>query len=107
LSLVTTDSNGNTPLSPEEIQGLIPSLSTKQELNEWEWENISPVRLSFGAYGIFLILALPEEPREPDIRLLTYLRAFFGDWLTGMSGPLSVPFAALAVWSQQREQKII
>src|SRR2546425_4551062 len=63
--------------------------------------------LSFGAYAIFLILALPEEPREPDIRLLTYLRAFFGDWLTGMSGPLSVPFAALAVWSQQREQKII
>ncbi|PYX16847.1 MAG: hypothetical protein DMG84_05980 [Acidobacteria bacterium] len=63
--------------------------------------------LSLGAYAIFLILALPEEPPEPDIRLLTYLRAFFGDWLTGMSGPLSVPFAALAVWSQQREQKII
>ena len=48
--------------------------------------------LSLGAYAIFLILALPEEPPEPDIRLLTYLRAFFGDWLTGMSGPLSVPF---------------
>lgn len=60
----------------------------------------------FGVYAI-LLLALPEEGREPDIHLLTYLRAFFADWLTGMSGPLSVPFAALAVWSEQRQQKII
>src|SRR5439155_7782740 len=60
----------------------------------------------FGVYAI-LLLALPEEVREPDIHLLTYLRAFFADWLTGMSGPLSVPFAALAVWSEQRQQKII
>jgi hypothetical protein len=36
---------------------------------------------------------------EPDIRFRTYLKAFFNDWLTGMSGPLSVPFAAAAVWS--------
>jgi|SRR5579863_1410443 len=31
---------GNTPLSPEEIADLIPSLATKEELNEWERENI-------------------------------------------------------------------
>jgi Fic-DOC domain mobile mystery protein B len=37
--LVTTG-DGNTPLSPEEIAGLIPSLATKEELNEWERENI-------------------------------------------------------------------
>lgn len=30
----------NTPLSPEEIADLIPSLATKEELNEWERENI-------------------------------------------------------------------
>ena len=35
-----TTSDGNTPLSPEEIEDLIPSLSTKGELNEWERENI-------------------------------------------------------------------
>ena len=35
-----TSSEGNTPLSPEEIADLIPSLATKEELNEWERENI-------------------------------------------------------------------
>jgi Fic-DOC domain mobile mystery protein B len=33
-------SDGNTPLSPEELADLIPSLATKEELNEWERENI-------------------------------------------------------------------
>ena len=33
-------SNGNTPLSTEELTDLIPSLATKAELNEWERENI-------------------------------------------------------------------
>ncbi len=37
--LVTTG-EGNTPLSPEELAELIPNLATKQELNEWERENI-------------------------------------------------------------------
>lgn len=32
-------SAGNTPLSPEELADLIPSLATKEELNEWEREN--------------------------------------------------------------------
>ncbi len=31
---------GNTPLSPEEEDDLIPALATKQELNEWERQNI-------------------------------------------------------------------
>jgi Fic-DOC domain mobile mystery protein B len=35
-----TNSSGNTPLSPEELADLIPSLATKEELNEWERENI-------------------------------------------------------------------
>lgn len=34
----------NTPLSPEEQESLIPSLSTQQELNEWERENILRAR---------------------------------------------------------------
>jgi len=38
-SLATT-SDGNTPLSPEELADLIPNLATKEELNEWERENI-------------------------------------------------------------------
>ena len=35
-----TISDGNTPLSPEELADLIPNLATKEELNEWERENI-------------------------------------------------------------------
>jgi Fic-DOC domain mobile mystery protein B len=37
--------SGSTPLSPEEQDDLIPDLSTKEELNEWERQNI------VGAYG--------------------------------------------------------
>jgi len=44
---------------------------------------------------------------EPDARFTTYLEAFFSDLLTGMSGPLSVPFAALALWVSSRTQKIL
>jgi Fic-DOC domain mobile mystery protein B len=33
-------SDGKTPLSPEELADLIPNLATKEELNEWERENI-------------------------------------------------------------------
>jgi len=32
--------DGNTPLSPEEQDDLIPDLTTKEELNEWERQNI-------------------------------------------------------------------
>jgi hypothetical protein len=59
----------------------------------------------FFLYAIWLLLQ--PESRTPNAGLLTYVRAFFSDWLSGMSGPLSVPFAALAVWSEQSRQKII
>jgi Fic-DOC domain mobile mystery protein B len=35
--------DGNTPLSPEEQDDLIPDLTTKEELNEWERQNILEV----------------------------------------------------------------
>lgn len=40
----------------------------------------------------------PGESSGSDTSITTYVHAFFSDWLTGMSGPLSVPFAALALW---------
>jgi Fic-DOC domain mobile mystery protein B len=40
----TATEDASTPLSPEEIADLIPSLATKQELNEWERENILQAR---------------------------------------------------------------
>src|SRR5579863_6052149 len=57
-----TPTDSNTPLSPEEFADLIPSLATKEELNEWERENIlrarewairdrtSPTGMCFDAY---------------------------------------------------------
>jgi Fic-DOC domain mobile mystery protein B len=39
MTLFTTG-DGNTPLSPEEQDDLIPDLTTKEELNEWERQNI-------------------------------------------------------------------
>ena len=36
--------DGDTPLSPEELANLIPNLATKEELNEWERENILHAR---------------------------------------------------------------
>jgi|SRR5579859_635440 len=38
------DPDGNTPLTPEELADLIPNLATKEELNEWERENILGAR---------------------------------------------------------------
>jgi Fic-DOC domain mobile mystery protein B len=40
VTTLGTASDGNTPLSPEELADLIPNLATKEELNEWERENI-------------------------------------------------------------------
>jgi Fic-DOC domain mobile mystery protein B len=34
------DAPGNTPISEDEIEALIPNLATRAELNEWERENI-------------------------------------------------------------------
>jgi hypothetical protein len=50
---------------------------------------------------------MQKSQMEPDSRIRTYLRAFFARWLTGMSGSLSVPFAALAIFEQSVSQKIV
>jgi Fic-DOC domain mobile mystery protein B len=36
--------DANTPLTPEEHEGLIPNLATHEELNEWERDNILKAR---------------------------------------------------------------
>jgi hypothetical protein len=63
--------------------------------------------VGFGIYMIVLFLALSDEHEQPDTSLTTYLGAFLSDWATGMSGPLSVPFTAMAVWSTQPIQKML
>jgi Fic-DOC domain mobile mystery protein B len=44
VTTIAATNDGNTPLSPEELAGLIPNLATKEELNEWERENILQAR---------------------------------------------------------------
>jgi Fic-DOC domain mobile mystery protein B len=44
VTTITATSDGNTPLSPEELADLIPNLATKEELNEWERENVLHAR---------------------------------------------------------------
>lgn len=44
MNPLSTPSDGSTPLSPEELADLIPNLATKEELNEWERENILQAR---------------------------------------------------------------
>jgi Fic-DOC domain mobile mystery protein B len=41
---MTPQGSGNTPLAPEELADLIPSLATKEELNAWERRNIIRAR---------------------------------------------------------------
>ena len=40
MTAITANSDGNTPLLPDDLADLIPNLATRQELNEWERENI-------------------------------------------------------------------
>ena len=71
-----TTGDGNTPLSPEEQDDLIPDLSTKEELNEWERQNI------LEAYGWALDLKnlrLQDPLTEPYVREL-HLRMFDQTW---------------------------
>jgi|SRR6267142_4564374 len=44
MTAVIATGGDNTPLSPEELADLIPNLATKEELNEWERENILHAR---------------------------------------------------------------
>jgi Fic-DOC domain mobile mystery protein B len=74
--MIATRSPGNTPLDPDELDGLIPDLSLKRELDEFERNNIldgynwalSPRRLRF------------RDPlREPYVREL-HRRMFDQTW---------------------------
>ncbi len=40
MTTLETAGDGNTSLSPDELEDLVPNLATEEELNEWERENI-------------------------------------------------------------------
>ena len=73
---IFTTGDGNTPLSPEEQDDLIPDLTTKEELNEWERQNI------LEAYGWALDLKnlrLQDPFAEAFVREM-HLRMFDQTW---------------------------
>ena len=76
MSLFTTG-DGNTPLSSEEQDDLIPDLSTKEELNEWERQNI------LEAYGWALDLKnlrLQDPLTEPYVKKICTCAMFDQTW---------------------------
>jgi len=68
--------DGNTPLSPEEQTDLIPDLTTKEELNEWERQNI--IEAASWAFDP-RILGREDPLTEPYLRNL-HLRMFDQTW---------------------------
>jgi fido (protein-threonine AMPylation protein) len=75
MTLLTTG-DGNTPLSPEEQDDLIPDLTTKEELNEWERQNI----LEASAWALNSRNLNREDPfSEAYVREL-HLRMFDQTW---------------------------
>src|ERR1700728_3546968 len=71
-----TAGDGNTPLSPEEQDDLIPDLTTKEELNEWERQNI----LEASAWALDPRNLNRQDPfSEPYVREL-HLRMFDQTW---------------------------
>ena len=74
---LVTNNDGNTPLSPEELADLIPSLATKEDLNEWERENIINARewaakdrtTAIDVVSDAYIRKLHEKMFEPDMEM--------------------------------------
>ncbi|MGH9814663.1 MAG: mobile mystery protein B [Candidatus Acidiferrales bacterium] len=84
--------DANTPLTPEELAGLIPDLSTRQELNEWEGQNI--LRGREWALGSRLSRTDPFEEgclRELHRRMLGDTWSWAGKYRTTNKN-LGVPF---------------
>jgi Fic-DOC domain mobile mystery protein B len=75
MNLFTTG-DGNTPLSPEEQADLMPNLATKEELNEWERQNILEAHTwAFEPKS----LSRRDPLTEPFVREL-HLRMFDQTW---------------------------
>jgi Fic-DOC domain mobile mystery protein B len=75
MTLFTTG-EGNTPLTPDEHADLIPNLATKEELNQWERENI----LVAYSWALNLrTLAREDALSEPYLRNL-HRRMFDETW---------------------------
>ena len=72
---VWTEGEGETPLTPDELQGLKPSLSTRAQLNELEQANILEARLW---------AMRPRVLRRPDLLTDTFARELHNRMFAGV-----------------------
>lgn len=72
---LATAGDDNTPLSQEELADLIPNLATKEELNEWERENILGAR----EWAVRDRTAADEMASDPYVRKL-HAKMFDQTW---------------------------
>ena len=75
MTLFTTG-DGNTALSPEEQDALIPNLATKEELNEWERQNI----LEAYAWALDLKNIRRQDPLTESYVRALHQRMFDQTW---------------------------
>lgn len=71
-----TIGDGNTALSPEEQDDLIPDLTTKEELNEWERQNI----LEAWNWAFTPRVLSRRDPFAEDYVRELHLRMFYQTW---------------------------
>jgi Fic-DOC domain mobile mystery protein B len=75
MTTLASTRDGNTPLSPEELADLIPNLATKEELNEWERENILRAR----EWAVGDRTAVPDVASDDYVRKL-HAKMFDQTW---------------------------
>lgn len=85
-------SDGNTPLSPEELADLIPNLATKEELNEWERENILRAReWAVGDRTSATDLASDEYVRKLHVKMFNQTWKWAGEYRRSEKN-IGIPF---------------
>jgi Fic-DOC domain mobile mystery protein B len=75
MTTLASTSDGNTPLSADEFANLIPNLATKEELNEWERENILRAR----EWAVGDRTAVVDMPSDDYVRKL-HAKMFDQTW---------------------------
>src|SRR5436853_7679150 len=81
MTSLTTKSDGNTALSPEEVRDLIPNLATKEELNEWGRENILRAReWALGDRTLALDLAADLYVRRLHVKMYDQTWRWAGEY---------------------------
>jgi Fic-DOC domain mobile mystery protein B len=78
MTTLASTSDGNTPLSADELADLIPNLATKEELNEWERENLLRAR----EWAVGDRTAAVDMPSDDYVRKL-HAKMFDQTWKWG------------------------